>query len=93
MADELDLRILPAATKDVLSVSLGAAWKGFGAFMKPMDTIPAMFHTAKQLVTIPDDTEGGLRQKAEALAGVWMDKGMTLLNDCKTAGEKFTEGK
>jgi len=93
MADELDLRILPAAAKDVLSVSLGAAWKSFGAAMKPMETVPAMFDTAKQLVTIPDDAEGGIRGKAEALAGVWMDKGMTLLNECKTAGEKFTEGK
>ena len=93
MADELDLRILPAATRDFLSISLGAAWTGFRAATRPLETIPAMFNTAKQLVTIPDDTEGGLRQKAEALAGVWVDKGMTLLNDCKAAGEKFTEGK
>ncbi len=93
MADELDLRVLPAATRDFLSISLGAAWKSFGAATKPLQSLPAVYDTAKQLVTIPDDAEGGLRQKAEALAGVWMDKGMTLLNDCKVAGEKFTEGK
>lgn len=93
MADELDLRILPSATKDILSISLGAAWKSFGAALKPLESLPAIYDTARQLVTIPDDAEGGLRQKAEALAGVWMDKGMTLLNDCKVAGQKFTEGK
>ena len=93
MADELDLKVLPAAAKDVLSISLGAAFKSFDAAAKPMKTLPAMVATAKQMVTIPEGTEGGIKEKAEALAGVWMDKGMDLLNDCKTAGEKFTEGK
>ena len=52
-----------------------------------------MMNAAKQMVTIPDGTEGGIKEKAEALAGVWMDKGMSLVNDCKSAGQKFTEGK
>lgn len=85
--------ILPPAAKDVLSISLGAAWKSFDAVIHPMDSVPAMAATAKQFITIPADTESGLGKKAEALAGVWMEKGMNLLNDCKTAGEKFTEGK
>ena len=93
MADELDLKILPAAAKDLLSIYLGAAWTSFRAATNPMETFPAMLSAAKQMVTIPEGTEGGIRQKAEALAGVWMDKGITLLNDCKIAGEKFTEGK
>jgi hypothetical protein len=93
MAEELDLKVLPDAAKDVISISLGMAWKSFDAAMKPMETLPAMVGAAKQMVTIPDGTEGGLKEKAEALAGVWMDKGMTLMNDCKIAGEKFTEGK
>ncbi len=93
MAEELDLKVLPAAARDVLSISLGAAWKGFDAVIKPMETIPAMVTAARQMVTVPDGTEGGMKEKAEALAGVWMDKGMTLMNDCKVAGEKFTEGK
>lgn len=93
MPPDLDLKILPDVARDILAISLGAAWKGFGAAINPMDTLPAMAATAKQLVTIPDGTEGGIKEKAEALAGVWMDKGMSLMNDCKTAGEKFTEGK
>ncbi len=93
MAQELDLKILPDAAKDILALSLGVAWKSFDAATRPMDTFPAMVTTAKQMVTVPEGTEGGLREKAEALAGVWMDKGMSLMNDCKTAGEKFTEGK
>ena len=93
MAQELDLKVLPAAAKDVLSISLGAAWKSFDAAIKPMETIPAIMDTAKKMVTIPEGTEGGIKEKAEALAGVWMDKGMSLVNEFKAAGEKFTEGK
>ena len=93
MAQELDLNVLPAAARDLLSISLGAAWMSFDAVTKPMETLPAMIVTAKKMVTIPEGTEGGIKEKAEALAGVWMDKGMTLMNECKTAGEKFTEGK
>jgi hypothetical protein len=93
MAQEIDLKVLPAAAKDALSISLGAAWKSFDAAIKPMETIPAMMNTAKQMITLPEGTAGGLKEKAEALAGVWMDKGMSLVNDCKTTGEKFTEGK
>ena len=93
MAQELDLKVLPEVAKDALSISLGAAWKGFDAAIKPMETIPAMMNAAKQMITVPEGTEGGLKEKAEAIAGVWMDKGMTLVNDCKAAGQKFTEGK
>ena len=93
MADELDLHILPPVTKDMLTVSLGAAWKSYRAVASPGETLAAVVGTAKQLVTIPGDAEPGLRAKAEALAGVWLDKGMTLLDECKTAGQRFTEEK
>lgn len=93
MAAELDLKFLPDAARDVLGISLGAAWKGFDAATRPMESLPALFDAAKGMITVPAGTEGGVREHAEALAGVWMDKGMTLLNDCKSAGEKFTGGK
>ena len=71
----------------------GSQLWGFDAVIKPMETIPALLEAAKQMITVPEGTEGGLKEKAEAIAGVWMDKGMTMVNDCKAAGQKFTEGK
>jgi hypothetical protein len=35
----------------------------------------------------------GLQDKAQAIAGMWLEKGMILLSELKTAGGKFTEGK
>lgn len=93
MPQEVDLRFLPAAAKDVLTISLGAAWKSYTAALKPAETLPAMLTTAKQLITLPADAPGGLQGNAEALAGVWMDKGLTFVDECKAAGQKFTEGR
>jgi len=96
MAQELDLKNLPAvaagAAKDALSIGIGAAWKSIDAVMRPNESIPALVDTAFQMV-LPAGTAGGIEEKAKALAGVWVDKGITLVNDCKAAGEKFTEGK
>jgi len=47
----------------------------------------------KELFSMPKDAGEGLKGKAEAVAGVWMSKGMDLMETCKTAGEKFTEAK
>jgi hypothetical protein len=80
-------------TKEILTISLGAAWKSYRAALAPGESITAAVGTAKQLVTIPEDAEPGLRAKAEALAGVWMETGMNLVGECKTAGQRFTEDK
>lgn len=93
MPQEVDLKFLPAATRDVISISLGAAWKSYDAARRPADTLPALLAAARQMVTIPADSAGGLQGNAEALAGVWMDKGLTFVDECKAAGEKFTEGR
>lgn len=90
MADELDLQILPPVAKVLLTISLGAAYKSVQAVTAPGETFAAVTGAAKQMVTVPAETEPGLRNSAEALAGVWMEKGMNLLDECKTAGQKFT---
>jgi uncharacterized protein YbaA (DUF1428 family) len=58
----------------------------------PQQSIEKMVTEAQTLVTIPDDAGDGLTAKAQAVAAVWMEKGATMVNDCKTAGLKFTEG-
>jgi hypothetical protein len=52
-----------------------------------------MVPQVKELFTIPSDAGDGLQKKAEAVAAVWMEKAATLMEDCKSAGEKFTEAK
>jgi hypothetical protein len=93
MADEMDRKIMPEFLQTAFAVSLGAAYKSFEMMMSPMESANKMFSEAKTLLSIPPDAGDGVQQKAEAVAGVWMDKGMTLMETCKTAGEKFTEGK
>ena len=60
---------------------------------KPQDTFNSMVSNMKEMFSIPKVAGEGLQQKAEAVAGVWMRKGMDLMQDCKTEGEKFTEAK
>jgi uncharacterized protein (DUF2147 family) len=93
MAQEIDRKIMPDWMQTTFAISLGAAFKSFEMMMSPMESANTMFSEMKALFTLPSDAGDGLQKKAEALAGVWMDKGMTLVERCKTAGEKFTEGK
>ncbi len=52
-----------------------------------------MFGEMKEMFSLPKDAGDDLQAKAKAVAGVWMMKGMDLMEACKNAGEKFTEAK
>lgn len=91
MADEFDRKIMPDFLQTAFAVSLGATYKSFEMMLDPMTSGEKLFTEIKALFAMPK--EEGLQAKAEAIAGVWMDKGMTLVETCKTAGEKFTEAK
>jgi hypothetical protein len=93
MADELDRKLIPGFMQTTFEVYLGAAFKSFEMMKKPQESIPKMFSEMRSLVTIPSDAGEGLEKKAQALAAVWMEKGASLMEDCKTTGQKFTEGK
>jgi|HubBroStandDraft_6_1064221.scaffolds.fasta_scaffold909121_1 hypothetical protein len=92
MAQEFDRRIMPDIFHTTLTLSLGAAWKSVEMLRHPAESLPRMVTEMKSLVTMPDVAGDGLRQKMEAMAGVWVEKGMGIMAECKTAGEKFTEG-
>ena len=92
MADEeFDRKYMPELLRTTFSISLGACFKSFEMMKNPPDTFSKMMTQMKELFTIP--SEEGLQKKAEAMAGVWMDKGMSLVETCKTAGEQFTDPK
>ena len=91
MADEFDRKLIPELFQSALTISLGASYKGLEMVKKPQDSLDRMWQEMKTLVTIPDDAGEGIQEKAKALAAVWMEKGATWMEECKSAGEKFTE--
>lgn len=94
MANASDGKMLQGILQTTFDVSLGAAVKSLQMMRTPEESIGKVVSTVRDLVTIPDDEFApGLQEKAQVIAGVWLEKGATLLNECKTAGEKLTEGK
>jgi hypothetical protein len=92
MSKEYDRALLPGFLEDTFEISLGAAYKSFEMMKSPQESIEKMLTEMKALVTVPEDAGEDLKGKAQAIAAVWMEKSATLMNDCKTAGQKFTEG-
>ena len=93
MAVEIDRNIIPEFLKTTFSVSLGAWYKSIEMMMSPQDSASKMMADMEELFSVPEYAGEGLTAKAEAVAGVWMAKGMEVLGDWKSAGEKFTEAK
>jgi hypothetical protein len=91
MADEFDRKLIPELMQTALKVSLGASYKSLEMLRTPQESASKVLEEAKALVTIPDDAGEGLQEKAKALAAVWMEKGATWMEECRSAGEKFTE--
>ena len=93
MADEIDRKYMPDFLKTTFSLSLGACYTSLEMMKSPQDSFNKMVKEMKEMFSIPSDAGDGLQKKAEAVAGVWMSKGMDLMEVCKNAGEKFTEAK
>lgn len=93
MADEFDRRIIPDFLQTTLTVSLGAAFRGFEMLRSPTESLPKMVAEMKTLLSVPENSGDGLQQKIEAMAGVWLEKGANIVTECKTTGERFTEGR
>ena len=93
MADEIDLKYLPGFLRQTFVLSLGAAYKSVEMMKSPQDSFTTVFGEMKEMFSLPADAGAGLPQQARAVAGVWMMKGMDLMEVCKNAGEKFTEAK
>ncbi len=90
MANEWDRQIIPALFQTGITISLGAAYRGLEMMKDPQKTITTMSGEMKELLTVPVDSGDGIEAKTKALAGVWMEKGMTAVESCRNAGRKFT---
>ena len=93
MADEIDRNIMPEILQTTVSVSLGAWFKSLEMMKTPQDSFSKMMTEMKELFTLPAEAVAGLQDKAQAMAGVWISKGVDLMESCKSAGEKFTKAK
>jgi hypothetical protein len=93
MADEIDRKVMPEFLQTTFSLSLGVCYTSFEMMKSPQDSFTKIVAAMKEMFTIPSDAGDGLQKKAEAVAGVWMSKGMDLMETYKTAGEKFTDAK
>ena len=90
MGNEWDRQIIPALFQTGLTISLGAAYRGFEMIKDPQKTFTTLTSEVKEMITVPEDSGEGLEAKAKALAGIWMEKGMTAVETFRNAGRKFT---
>lgn len=74
-------------------ISLGAAQKSIEVARNPQDNAVKLVSEMKTMLTVPEHSGPAFQDKAQAMAGMWLEKGMTLLVELKTAGGKLTEGK
>ncbi len=94
MPQESDKKLLPDLLQNTLTVSLGAAYKGLELLGNPERGLTKVMADVKDLITVPQyAADKDLTEKAQSLAGVWMQKGAVFVSECRTAGEKITEGK
>jgi hypothetical protein len=91
MAAEFDSNILSGLLKTGLEISLGAASKSIEMVANPTEGISQVVSGVASMLTVPAETGPGLPDKAQALAGVWLKQGLSLIAELQAAGEKFTK--
>lgn len=93
MAEDFDLNSVPGLMRAALHVSLGATHKGLEMMSNPPAAASKMLGEMETLMTVPEGAGPALEDKARALAGAWMGRGLLMLGELKAAGEKLGEKK
>ena len=97
MPEEFDRNTVLSLLQTGFEISLGAAHKSLEMARNPQDSALKVVSEMKSMLALPAhssvESSPDLGSKAQALAGLWMEKGATLLSELKTAGEKYIEGK
>lgn len=93
MAEDFDSKSVPGLLQAAFSVSLGAAHRGLEALGNPPAAASKMIGELESLLTVPEGAGPALEDKAKAMAGAWMTRGVMILSDFKSAGEKLGEKK
>ncbi|MEZ5400184.1 MAG: hypothetical protein R2729_10990 [Bryobacteraceae bacterium] len=90
MPNEWDRLLIPSLFQTGFTVCLGATYRGFELMINPKDAFDKLSGQVKEMTTVPDDAGEGIEAKAKAVAGVWMEKGISAFEDFKATGNKFT---
>lgn len=93
MAEEIDRKLFPEFMRSAFAIWMGAMYKSVDLMKHPQQGAEKFASSMKTLLTVPEDAGDGLQSKAQAIAAVWMQEGATLVQECRTTGEKFTDGK
>jgi hypothetical protein len=91
MPDEFDRKLIPQFFQDAFTIGLGASYKSLEMMKHPQESASKVMGEVQTLFTVPEDAGEGLQDKAKAVAAVWMEKGATWMEECRSAGAKFTE--
>jgi hypothetical protein len=91
MANEFDRKLIPGFLQTTFTLSLGAAFMSVETMKKPQESVPKMFSEMQALFRIPPDSPEGLQAKARAIAGNFMEKGASCMQEYRKAGQKFTD--
>lgn len=86
--EDTSTKILEELLKTTYAITLGAVQKGVGMVSKPEEALTTLINHAHTLTTVPAGTPNNLPDQAQALAGVWLEKGTTFVKECKAEGEK-----
>ena len=87
-AEDKNSQFMEDILRTTWAISLGAAQKGLEMVSKPEESLTAIMSHAQTLITVPEGTANRLPDQAQALAGVWLEKGTTFVMECKAAGEQ-----
>lgn len=86
--EDTSTKILEELLKTTYAITLGAVQKGVEMVSKPEEALTTLINHAHALTTVPPGTPNYLPDQAQALAGVWLEKGTTFVKECKAEGEK-----
>jgi hypothetical protein len=90
MADEYDRKLIPSFVESAFTMSLGMAYTSLKVIANPQDSATKIMGEVQGLFAIPDDTPADMQSKAQAIAGNFMEKGTTWMQEFQKAGDQFT---
>ena len=90
MGDEIDRWLFPGFLHTTFAISLGAAYRMAETMKHPQNAVAGMVSEVTTLANTQPAPGDGLRQRAQAVASAMVHRSMTLVEEWRTAGEKFT---
>jgi hypothetical protein len=88
---DTDRKFMPDLFQTAFNVSVGAAYKSFEMMLNPMESANRMIAEARDIISFASEAGDGIQEKAGALAGAWMDRSLSIVEDCRSAGARIAE--